>query len=132
MLAGIALGHDPALAGAHHPGERRAAQIDDELPAAGGNAAIKRQPMQPPAPLPQHQHFVEPGDRLEQRRGDRPRGDRQARAGKALDDMGQQTGRQHGIADAGGGHKQDVHIPDLGALIARAAPLAKQGPALHL
>jgi hypothetical protein len=46
--------------------------------------------------------------------------------------MRQQTGRQHGIADAGGGHEQDVHIPDPGALIARAAPLAKQAADLHL
>ena len=35
MLARIALRHDPALAGAQQPGKRRAAQIDDEIPAPG-------------------------------------------------------------------------------------------------
>ena len=86
-----------------------------------GDAGIKRQPMQPPALLCHHQHPLEPGDRLEQRRGDGPGGDGEARPGKALDDMRQQTGRQDGIADTGGGHEQDAHFPDLGALIARAA-----------
>ena len=33
MLARVTLGHDPALAGAQQPGERRAAQIDDKIPA---------------------------------------------------------------------------------------------------
>src|SRR5205814_311628 len=61
VLIRIALGHHPALTGAHHPGERRAAQIDDEVPASGGGTGVERQPMQPPAPLPQHQHLVEPG-----------------------------------------------------------------------
>jgi hypothetical protein len=46
--------------------------------------------------------------------------------------MRQQTGRQHGVADAGRGHEQDAHIADLGALIARAPRLAKQAGSLYL
>ena len=46
MLARVALGHDTALAGAQQPGERRAAQIDDEIPAPPGDARVERQPMQ--------------------------------------------------------------------------------------
>jgi hypothetical protein len=83
-------------------------------------------------PLAQHDQPLETGHRLEQGRGHRSRGNGQPRSGKAPDQMRQQTSRQHGIADAGRGHEQDAHIADLGALIARAPPLAKQGRALYL
>ena len=67
-----------------------------------------------------------PGHRFEQRRGDRPGGNGQPRARMALDKMGQQTGRQHGVADAGRGDKQDVHFADPRGLISPAPLLAKK------
>jgi hypothetical protein len=44
----------------------------------------------------------------------------------ALDQVGKETGRQHGIADARRGDKQDVHLASLGALYPGAYWLAKQ------
>jgi len=51
VLACVALGHDRAISGAQQPRERRAAQIDDEIPAPVGDGAIKWQPMPGPALL---------------------------------------------------------------------------------
>ncbi len=110
VLAGIALGHDPAFAGAQQPGKGRAAQIDDDIPAPGGDRTVERQPMQRPAPLFDDQHPLASGHRLEQWRRHRPGGDGQPRAGKALDQVGDETGRQHGVADARRGDKQDIHL----------------------
>jgi hypothetical protein len=44
----------------------------------------------------------------------------------ALDQVAEQTGRQHGIADARRGNKQDVHFARSGGLISRPPPLAKK------
>ena len=44
----------------------------------------------------------------------------------ALDQIGKETGRQHGIADARRGDKQDVHFADPNALYPQGHPLAKK------
>ena len=66
--------------------------------------------MQRPAPFFHDDDLLEPGHRLEQRSRDRPRRNRQPRVRVALDQVAEQTGRQHGIADARRGNKQDVHF----------------------
>ena len=110
MLASIALGHHPAFAGAQQPGKRRAAQIDDDIPAPGRDRAVERQPMQRPAPLFDDRAAVRIRAPLRttapppaRRRSSAARRD-SARSG------GRETGRQHGVADARRGDKQDVHL----------------------
>ena len=110
VLVGIALCGHPPLAGPQQPGQGRAAQIDDQIPAAADCPRIERQPMQGPAPLLQHDQPLEPGDRLEQRRRRRSDRDGQASVRETADEVGQKTGRKHGIADAGRGHEQDAHV----------------------
>jgi hypothetical protein len=43
-----------------------------------------------------------------------------------LDQIGQKTGRQDGVADARGGDEQDVHFADPLVLYRGALPLAKK------
>ena len=67
----------------------------------------------------------EAGHGLEQRCRHRPRCDGQTSVRIAIDQVGEKTGRQHGIADARRGDKQDVHLADPADLISRAPRLAK-------
>src|SRR5262249_6057576 len=46
----------------------------------------------------------------------RPRGNSQPRRRMAVDQISEETSRQHGVADARRGNKQDVHFADLGVL----------------
>src|SRR6267378_6006116 len=51
MLACVTFGHYPAFACPQQPSERRAAEVDDEVPASGRYGTVKRQPMRRPASL---------------------------------------------------------------------------------
>ena len=79
--------------------------------------------MQRPEPFLDYGEPFQPGHRFEQRRRNRPRGNGQPRARIALDQMGQETSRQHGVADTGRGDKQDVHFADPRALYPGSAQL---------
>ena len=109
MLRRIALADDKAPAGPEEPDQCRAAQIHDDVPAPAGGARVERRPMGGPALLMHGDQPFEPRDGRKQRRRRRAGGDRQPGRGKARDQMGQKTGRQHGVANAGRGHEQDAH-----------------------
>ncbi len=51
MLACVTFGHYPAFACPQQPSERRAAEVDNEVPASGRYGTVKRQPMRRPASL---------------------------------------------------------------------------------
>jgi hypothetical protein len=128
VLAGIAPPGDPARAGAQQPGQCRAAQIDDDVPAGRRDRGVKRQPVPRPAALVDDDQPLQSRHRSEQRRGERPGRDRQPRRGIALDQVRQDAGRQHGVADPRRGDEQDAHA----APIAAPPLLAKLPPSLYL
>src|SRR6202011_190334 len=108
------------------PSERRATEIDDKIPAPGDDSGVKRQPMQGPTPLFHDSEPLQARHGFEQRASVRPRRDRQSRSWMALDQVGKETGRQHGIADARRGDKQDVHFADPSALYSRRRRLPRK------
>ena len=65
MLVDGALGDDAALLGAEKIGERRAAQIDHEVPTRAGGGEIKPQPVAGEGLLVERNEPVKPGHRLE-------------------------------------------------------------------
>ncbi len=88
-----ALGIDEAAARAHQVAQRRAAQIEDDVPARADDVAPESQPMQRQRPLFDDDQPVEAGNRLEERRRHRPGGDGEARLRKALDQVSEHPGR---------------------------------------
>ena len=93
MLARIALGCRPAVAGAQQPWQRRAAQIDDNVPAPSRHGPIQPKPVRGHTPLFHHDQAFQPRHRLEQRRRDRAGGDGQPGARMALDQVREQPCR---------------------------------------
>src|SRR6185312_11061194 len=98
MLRPAARLGDAPLARPEEIGKRRGAQIDHHVPAPQRDRAIKRQPMQRPAPLGQADEPLEPRHVLEEGCRVRTRGNGEARAGKAVDEVRQQPGRENGVA----------------------------------
>ncbi len=123
-FARLALDLADSAAGADEIGQRRAAQIDDEIPARPDDGGIEAEPVQRPAPLLDDDQPVETRHRLEERRRRRPGGDGEARIGVALDQMAEHAGRQHGIADPRRGDEQNFHCA---GVIQSGRRLAKDG-----
>src|SRR5205085_9851986 len=92
VLACVTLGHDTAFSGAQQPSERRAAEVDDEVPPPACDGAIKWQPVNRPAPFLDDCEPLELGHGVEQRSGDWPRSNGQPRSRMALDQISEQTG----------------------------------------
>ena len=80
--------------------------------------------MQRPAPFGDDDEPLEPRHRLEERRRRRPGGNGEARLRVALDEMREQPGRQHGIADPRRGDEEDPHG---GRVIESRPAIAKPG-----
>ncbi len=87
MLFEIALAGDAALARPEQVGQRGAAQIHHEIPAPDCHLAVERQPVAAVALLVHDDETLETGNRLEERRRDRARGNGDAGAGMALDQI---------------------------------------------
>src|SRR6202047_2212430 len=79
-----------------------------------------------PAPLLDDHESLETGHGFEQRGGDWPRRDGEGRRRMAVDQVREQTRRQHGIADARRGDKQDVHFADPSPLYSRRRRLPRK------
>ena len=99
---------NPAAPRPQRPGEGRGAQIDHQIPAPAYGEAPQVQPMTGPGPLDQRQHTVDIRDGGKQRRRQCPAGDRQAGLRMALDEGADKPCRQHGIAEAVRGDKEDL------------------------
>jgi len=88
--------------------------------------------MQRPRPFLDNHEPLKPRHGFEKRSSNRPGGNGQPRPPMALDQMGEKTGRQHGIADAGRGDKQDTHFADPAGLYPLHRLLAKKGILAYL
>src|SRR5262249_40645130 len=97
-------------AGAEQPWQGRAAQVDDEIPRRCRDRAIEAQPVPGEAPLLDDDDPLERRISGEERRRRRTRGDGHARRGVTLAEMPEQSGRKHGVADAGRGDEEDLHV----------------------
>ena len=93
----------------HQPGQCRTADVDDEVPQMRQSRRPQRQPMPAAAPLAQHDGALAVRHAREDAFGDRAanHGDPRIRVGP--DQMVEQPGGQHRIAQPVGGHEQDFH-----------------------
>lgn len=106
-LAGPRLEH-PALPGDHEPGHGGGAHVDRQGPRLGRHLAPQVEPVERGAALAHDDDPGEPGHAFEQGRRRRPAGDGHPRPGMGPDDMVEETGRQNGVTDPGGGDEQNV------------------------
>ena len=100
---------DVAPPGGERPSEHRAAEVDHQVPVGGNGLAPKAEPVPRPALLLHRDDPVQAGCRPEQRRRVRAAGDGDSGGWVARDQVRQQAGAQHGIADPIGGYEQDLH-----------------------
>jgi hypothetical protein len=88
--------------------------------------------MERQSPLSHNNDAFKSRHRLEQRRRDRAGGDRKTGARITPDQMAEQPGRQHGIANPRRGYEKDVHLAGHGGLYRAVPRLAKQPAEFYL
>ena len=107
MPVAIALAENQPSGGRDEVGERRAPEVDDELPAPDDGPGPEVEPMRTARPLGQHVQPIEAGYIAEDRRCDWACGDAHPHAGHVFQAMGEDARRQHGIAEPGRGDEQE-------------------------
>jgi len=103
VLAGLQAREHLARPAAHQAADRAVAQIHDQVPACADGLPPQAQPMAVIGLLDHFDQANHLGNLVEQRRGQRPAGNGDLRAGVTVDQHAQNAGRQNRIAQPVGG-----------------------------